>query len=311
MMQIPMVDLKKQYASILEEMTKALDEVIASSTYIFGPSVALFEEAFALFCDAKHCISNGTDARTLALVGLEIRPRDEVVTTPHTFGATVEAICRVGARPVLVDIEPERYTIGVERIEAVLSPQTKAILSLHIYGHPADMIPIQALAEHHGLRVTEDCAQAHGAFYEGKSVGGLGDVGCFSFYPGKNIGALGDAGGIVTDDDALADLPQIKLPTESTSRYVYHLFVVKTDSRDAQQEALARAGITSSVYYPFFLHLTPAYSDLGYGVCDLLSTRWPAEKSSSSPCSLSYRTTRSTRRGRARQPGSASQPECG
>lgn len=271
MMQIPMVDLKAQYASIREEMTEAFDKVIVSFTYILGLAVASFEEPFASFYDAKHCVgvSNGTDALMLALMGLEIGSRDEVVTTPYTFGATVEVICRVGARPVLVDIEPERYTIDVERIKAALSPRTKAILSVHIYGHPVDMAPIQALAEHHGLRVIEDCAQAHGAFYEGKTVGGLGDVGCFSFYPGKNPDALSDAGGIVTDDDDLADLPQIKLPTESTSRYRYHLFVVGTDGRDALQEALARAGIASSVQYPSPLHLTPAYSDLGYGACDL------------------------------------------
>ena len=206
-MNILAVDLKIQHATLKPEIDRAIQGVIDSASFVLGPGVEAFEEAFAAYHGVRHCVgvSNGTDALTLSLLAAGVEPGDEVITTPQTFGATLEAICHVGARPVLVDIDPVHYTLDPSGIEAVLTERTRAILPVHIYGHPVDMEPVMALARSHGLKVIEDCAQAHGARYRGQIVGTIGDAGCFSFYPGKNLGAYGDAGGVVTDDDDIAD----------------------------------------------------------------------------------------------------------
>ena len=204
--QVPMNDLQLQYRQLQPEMDAALAEVMENCSFILGPQVAAFEEAFADYNDVRNCVgvSNGTDALKLALWALDIGSGDEVITTPHTFGATTEAICEVGATPVFVDIEPAYYTIDVTQIEARITERTCAVVPVHIYGHPADMDPLLALAAARGLAVVEDAAQAHGARYRERLAGSMGRAGCFSFYPGKNLGAYGDAGGLITDDDELA-----------------------------------------------------------------------------------------------------------
>jgi dTDP-4-amino-4,6-dideoxygalactose transaminase len=205
-MKIPLVDLKAQYEGIREEIDAAIQEVIATSAFIGGPYVRAFEEAFARFCEVKHCIGvgNGTDALFISLKSLGIGIGDEVITAANSFIATSEAITATGAQVVFCDINPKTYNIDVSQIEAKITPQTKAIIPIHLYGQPADMGPILELAHRYGLKIVEDAAQAHGACYKGQKVGSLGDVACFSFYPGKNLGAYGDGGAIVTNDDELA-----------------------------------------------------------------------------------------------------------
>lgn len=204
---VPMNDLKVQYQQIKAEMDAALAEVIDSCAFILGPRVQAFEQAYAAYCGTGHCIgvSNGTDALKLALVALDIGPGDEVITAPHTFGATVEAILQVGARPVFADILADTYTVDPEQVAARITDRTRAILPVHLYGQMADMDALGDLARRHGLRLVEDAAQAHGARYRGRRAGSCGDVACFSFYPGKNLGAYGDAGGLTTGDAALAE----------------------------------------------------------------------------------------------------------
>jgi len=205
-MTIQFVDLQSQYATIKEEIDRVISDVIAKSAFIGGSYVQSFEAGFAGFCNAKYCIGvgNGTDALFIALKTLGIGAGDEVVTVANSFIATSEAITQTGARVVFVDIDPKTYNIDTNKIEAKITSRTKAIIPVHLYGQPADMDPIIALAKKHSLRIIEDAAQAHGAAYKGKTIGSLGDMACFSFYPGKNLGAYGDAGAIVTSDDALA-----------------------------------------------------------------------------------------------------------
>jgi len=203
--EVPITDLKLQYGMIKEEIDSAISGVIDSCTFILGPAVASFEARYAEYCGVSHCVgvSNGTDALSLTLKALDIGPGDEVITTPHTFGATIEAICEVGAIPVLVDIEEDLYTLDVEQVAACVSTRTRAVIPVHMYGQTADMDPILALAAEHGFHVVEDAAQAQGAGYKGRRAGSMGSAGCFSFYPGKNLGAYGDAGGITCSDDKL------------------------------------------------------------------------------------------------------------
>lgn len=205
-MEVPFVDLKAQYESIKGEIDKVISDVITGSAFIGGPFVRGFEQSFAGFCGAKHCIGvgNGTDAIFLALKGMGIGPGDEVITAANTFIATAEAITMSGARVVFVDIDPHTFNIDPGKIEGKISKHTKAIIPVHLYGQPADLDPILTMARKYGLRVIEDAAQAHGAVYRGGKVGAIGDAGCFSFYPGKNLGAYGDAGAVVTNDDELA-----------------------------------------------------------------------------------------------------------
>jgi dTDP-4-amino-4,6-dideoxygalactose transaminase len=205
-MQIPLVNVKAQYERIKDEIDTAMQEVISTSAFIGGPYVKAFEEAFATLCGVKHCVGvgNGTDALFIALKSLGIGPGDEVITAANSFIATSEAITMTKARVVFCDINPRTYNLDVDQLEAKITPQTKAIIPVHLYGQPADMDPILERARQYGLKVVEDAAQAHGARYKGRQIGSLGDAACFSFYPGKNLGAYGDGGAIVTDDDELA-----------------------------------------------------------------------------------------------------------
>jgi dTDP-4-amino-4,6-dideoxygalactose transaminase len=203
---IPIIDLKSQYASIEEEIQRAIAKVLQSSQFILGEEVQKFEEEFSSYVGGKYgvAVNSGTSALHLALLSAGIGPGDEVITVPSTFVATAAAIVYAGARPVFVDVDPQTLTLDPSLLESAINPKTKAILPVHLYGHPADMKPILEIATKHDLIVIEDTAQAHGAEYQGKRVGSLGTYGCFSFYPSKNLGAYGEAGMVVTNDSDAA-----------------------------------------------------------------------------------------------------------
>jgi dTDP-4-amino-4,6-dideoxygalactose transaminase len=198
---IPFVDLKAQYHSIKPEIDAAIAGVLESSQFVLGPEVTAFEAEFAAYGGVKHAIgvNSGTSALHLALLAAGIGPGDEVITVTFTFVATAAAIGYTGATPVFVDIDPRSFTMDVSQIERAITPRTKAILPVHLYGQMADMDPILEIARRHNLLVIEDAAQAHGAEYKGRAAGSLGDMGCFSFYPGKNLGAYGEGGMVVTN----------------------------------------------------------------------------------------------------------------
>lgn len=213
-MPIPVFDLTRQYATLEAEIQAALHQTLARGRYILGEEVAAFEQEFSAACGAAHAIGvgSGTDALLLALRACDIGPGAEVITVAHTAVATVAAIELAGARPVLVDIDPRRYTLDPALVEAAITPRTRAIIPVHLYGCPADLAPILEIAARRGLRVIEDCAQAHGARYRERPVGSWGDIAAFSFYPTKNLGAYGDGGAVVTRDAALA--AQVRLLRE-------------------------------------------------------------------------------------------------
>jgi len=204
---VPFMDLRTQYELIEEEILAGLQQVCESSRFALGPSVEAFEQDFARYCEAGGCVAvnSGTSALHLAMRCLDIGPGDEVITVPMTFVATAWAISYVGATPVFVDIDPVTRTMDPTQLVAAITPRTKAILPVHLYGQPADMDAILDVADAHHLPVVEDAAQAHGATYRGQRVGSLGRIGCFSFYPGKNLGAYGEGGALVTSDAEIAD----------------------------------------------------------------------------------------------------------
>jgi dTDP-4-amino-4,6-dideoxygalactose transaminase len=204
---IPFVDLQAQYQNIKADVDAAVARVMARGDFILGEDVQLFEQEFAAFCKSPHCVAlaNGTEALQLALLACGVGPGDEVITTSHTFIASVLAITQAGARPVLVDCEPRFGTIDLDQVESVVTPRTKALLPVHLYGQPADMDPLLEIAQRHNLTVIEDACQAHGADYKGRRCGTLGDIAAFSFYPGKNLGACGDGGAITTTRPQLAE----------------------------------------------------------------------------------------------------------
>jgi len=204
---IPVCDLKEQYRGLREQMMRAVDEVFSSGHFINGPNVKALEAEVAAYVGAPHAVAlnSGTDALHIALRALDIGPGDEVITTPFTFVATTEAIGIVGATPVFVDIDPRTYNLDVAQIEAAITPRTRAILPVHLYGCPAPMDEIAAIARRAHLAVVEDCAQSIGAKIDGRFTGTYGQFGCFSFFPSKNLGAYGDGGMLVTADEALAE----------------------------------------------------------------------------------------------------------
>ena len=203
---IPFLDLKAQYREIKPEIDVAIARVLDDAQFVLGPEVMAFEERFASYCNVKHCIAlnSGTSALHLALLAAGIGPGDEVITVSMTFVATAAAILYCGATPVFIDVDPDTWTMDPSLIEGVITPQTKAILPVHLHGLMADMDPIIEIARRHELVVIEDAAQSHGAEYKGRRAGSIGDVGCFSFYPGKNLGAYGEAGAIVSKNPELA-----------------------------------------------------------------------------------------------------------
>ncbi|MFA6030810.1 MAG: DegT/DnrJ/EryC1/StrS family aminotransferase [Elusimicrobiota bacterium] len=204
---VPLMDFKQQYSDLREELLAAATRVMDSGMVINGPEVKAFETEFAAAMGAPHCVgcSNGTDAIELALKACGVGPGDEVAVPAFTFIATATAVSSIGAKPVFIDIEPRNFTIDPAALERALTPRMKAVVPVHLFGFPADMDAVLAVARKGGLRVVEDCAQAHGCLYKGKPVGTMGDIGTFSFYPSKNMGALGDAGAVVTRDAKLAE----------------------------------------------------------------------------------------------------------
>jgi len=324
-MKIPFVDLHAQYLSIKSEIDSVIAQVIAESAYIRGPHVDAFEQAWARTLGVKRCVScaNGTDAIYIALRGLRVKPGDEVITSAHSWISTSETITQAGGRIVFCDTDAETFTIDPEDVQRKITPATVGIIPVHLYGQPADMDPIMAIAKRHNLWVIEDCAQAHLATYKGQYVGTFGDAATFSFYPGKNLGAYGDAGCIVTNDDRLADwmstfarhggkgdhimeginsrmdglqaailnakLPHLPAWTEARRRvaacydedlpdvgdvitpkigsdrdHVYHLYVIRTENRDALKKYLAQAGISTVLNYSKALPFYPGYIYLGH-----------------------------------------------
>lgn len=240
-MKLPFVDLKLQYNAMKEEVRKEIDEVLNNTEFILGHKVKNFEDRFADYCSKKYtvCVNSGTSALHLALVAEGIKQGDEVITVPNTFIATAEAISYTGAKPVFVDIDKSTYNIDPAKIETVITKKTKAIVPVHLYGQPADMIPIKEIAEMHGIKIIEDCCQAHGAEYRGKRVP-FAEIGCFSFYPAKNLGAYGEGGAIVTDDDELAE--KIRMLRDHGQRKKYcHKYVGYNYRMDGFQGAVLNA----------------------------------------------------------------------
>jgi dTDP-4-amino-4,6-dideoxygalactose transaminase len=225
-MKVPLLDLKVEYAGLRDEILPALDRVCQNSTFVEGEEVVAFEREFADFCGTRYCValSSGTAALHLGLLALGVQPGDEVITTPNTFLATAEAITYCGARTVLVDIDPSTANINPKLIERAITPRTRAIVPVHLYGRPADMDAIRAVAARHNLRVIEDAAQAHAARYRHQRVGSLGQAAAFSFYPAKNLGAYGEGGALTTNDEAIAKFARAARSHGQTARYE-HEFV--------------------------------------------------------------------------------------
>lgn len=238
---IPLVDLKAQYLSIRAEIDAAIQRVLNHTHFILGEEVEAFEAAFAKYVGANGAVgvASGTAALFLALKACDVGPGDEVITTAHTFIATAEAISQTGARPVFVDIDPATYTLDPALVEQAITPRTKAILPVHLYGQPADMDPLLRVAQRHNLRVIEDAAQAHGAEYRGRRCGSIGDLACFSFYPGKNLGAYGDAGAVTGNDRSLLERVRKLRDHGRTTKYE-HEEIGFGERLDALQAAILR-----------------------------------------------------------------------
>jgi dTDP-4-amino-4,6-dideoxygalactose transaminase len=238
-MSIPLVDLKAQYRSIKSEIDAAMQDIMDNTAFIMGKALTDFEASFAEYAQSKHAIgvSSGTDALLLAMQAAGLDSGDEVITTAHTFIATVEPMFQLGIKPVFVDIDPKTYNIDPALIEAAITDKTKAIVPVHLYGQPANMTEIAAIAEKHNLFIIEDAAQAHGAEWEGRRVGSWSKATGFSFYPGKNLGAAGEAGGIITDDDAIAEKMRLLLNHGSETKY-RHTVIGYNNRMDGLQAAV-------------------------------------------------------------------------
>jgi dTDP-4-amino-4,6-dideoxygalactose transaminase len=238
---IPLVDLGRQHTKLKPELDAAIARVFESSDFILGFEARMFEQEFAALCGTAYAVAcgNGTDALELALWAVGVKPGDEVITVAHTFAATTEAIVRTGAVPRFIDVAPDTLLMDVDLIEAAITPLTKAIVPVHLYGSCVDMKPLMDLAHARGLKVVEDAAQAHGAILDGKRAGSFGDAGTFSFYPGKNLGAIGDAGAVVTSNPEVADLVARARDHGRTAKYE-HGFVGRNSRMDGLQAAVLR-----------------------------------------------------------------------
>ncbi len=241
LMNIPLVDLKIQYRSLAAEIQQAVQRAMERADFILGSEVSAFEEEFAAFCGAKYAVglATGTDALHLGLRACGIGPGDEVITAPNSFIATAAAITFSGATPVFADIDPRTFNLDPVAVEQAITPRTRAIVPVHLYGQPADMDALQALARRYDLKIIEDACQAHGAEYKGQRVGSLGDVAAFSFYPGKNLGAYGDGGAAVTSDPQIAETLRM-LRNYGQSRKYHHDFLAFNSRLDNLQAAILR-----------------------------------------------------------------------
>lgn len=344
-MEVPFVDLKIQYQMIQDDVNSKLQDVMRRGDFVLGQDVNAFEGEFAAYCEVDYAVGvdSGYSALELILRAYDIGLEDEVITAANTFIATALAITNTGAKPVLVDVDPATFNLDPTRLEAAITPATRAIMPVYLYGQTADMDPIMQIASQYGLRVIEDAAQAHGARYKGRRAGSLGDAAAFSFYPGKNLGAYGDGGAVVTDDaalaervrmlrnlgmhvkyhheikgfnhrldtmqaavlrvklghldnwnaarrqvarqydDRLADLPVVTPFTADWAEHIYHLYVIRTENRDALQNYLKQAGIASGLHYPIPIHLQPAYQELDYQEGDFPITEQYAKEILSLP----------------------------
>jgi dTDP-4-amino-4,6-dideoxygalactose transaminase len=342
---VPFIRLDAAHPEVFAELLEVVERVGRNAAFTLGPEVENFERSFAAYCETEHAvgISSGTQALELALRGLGIGPGDEVIVPTYTFIATAEAVSTVGATPRLVDVDPETAVITAEIVESAITPNTRAVIPVHLFGRPVDMDPIVELCRQRGIAVIEDACQAHGARYKGRRVGSLGDAGCFSFYPTKNLGGWGDGGALVTSDpelnakvrllrshgegtrnhhelvtgthrlDALqAAILEVKLrhldewnegrriaaasysaalvdsslilpePAADDCENVFHLYVVRSQERDALRSQLDERGVASGIHYPTPVHLQPAYADLGLTAGSLPV----AERLASECCSL-------------------------
>jgi len=239
-MQIPLVDLQAQYRTIKQDVLSAIEETLESMQLFLGPQTQAFERDFATYCDCRYGVgvATGTDALALALRACDIGDGDEVITVANTFIATVEAIALVGATAVFVDIDPETYTLDWQQLGSVLTSRTRAIIPVHLYGHPVEMQPVLEFARAHELLVIEDASQAHGATYQGKRVGSFGDIGCFSLYYSKNLGAYGEAGICVTNNEILADKLRMLRDHGSRERYRHEILGVNARPDEIQAAVL-------------------------------------------------------------------------
>ncbi len=236
---IPVLDLKAQYETLEAEIDAAVKRVLVSTEFVLGPEVRQLEQKVAAYCECKFGVgvASGTDALRLAFAALGLGPGDEVITTPFTFIATANTISHCGATPVFVDIDPRTFNLDPNLVQAAITPRTKALVPVHLYGHPAELDAIMQLAADHGLYVVEDCAQAIGARYRGKRVGSFGHIGCLSFYPTKNLGAYGDGGMAVTNDAALAE--KVDVLRRQGGKQKYHAQTLGFNSRlDSLQAAI-------------------------------------------------------------------------
>lgn len=344
-MKVPFVDLQAQHQPIREELMQAMMSVIDRTNFILGDEVTHFEREFAEYCGVQHAIGvdNGLSGLKLALDAYGIGEGDEVIVPANTFIATAAAVSFVNARPVLVDIAPDTYAIDPDLIEKAITPRTKAIIPVHLYGIMADMDRILEIAKKHNLIVIEDACQAHGAYYKGKRAGSMGHAAAFSFYPAKNLGAAGDGGAVVTNDPEIADKIKVLRNCGSKVKYehvaapynhrldtlhaailriklrhldkwnemrrsraallnealrdsgvitptapedtvpVWHLYVIRTEQREALRAYLTEQGIGVAMHYPIPIHLQAYYADLGYKEGDFPVTEQYAKQILSLP----------------------------
>jgi len=238
-MQVPLLDLKAQYATIKDEIKAAINEVLESQYFIMGPKVQKFEEEITKYCNVQHAVgvASGSDALLLALMAIDVGHGDEVITTPYTFFATAGSISRLGTKPVFVDIDAKTYNINPELIAEKITDKTKAIIPVHLYGQCADMDPILEIGKKYNLCIIEDAAQAIGAEYKGKKAGSMGDIGCLSFFPSKNLGGYGDGGMVITNNAELAEKIRV-LRTHGAKPKYYHSLIGVNSRLDALQAAV-------------------------------------------------------------------------
>ena len=325
---VPFVRLDNGDPALMEELMATVADVAAKSAFTLGAPVEAFESEFAAWCGSRFAVgvSSGTAALELALRALEIGPGDEVIVPTNSFIATAEAVSAVGATPRLVDVDEETSLLTAATVEAAITPATRCVIPVHLYGRTVEMEALAALCDERGIYLIEDACQAHGSVYQGKRAGSIGDVGCFSFYPTKNLGAWGDGGALVTDDPAIAErvrllrshgegarhhhempartdrldglqaaILSVKLrhldeanqrrreagaalsaalagtsvltpaPVAADGDHVYHLYVVRSESRDELRAHLDAEGVAAAIHYPTPIHLQPAYADLGQG----------------------------------------------
>jgi dTDP-4-amino-4,6-dideoxygalactose transaminase len=296
-MNVPLLDLRAQYATIKAEMDAAIHRVLDSARFIGGPEVSGLEEEVARYSRSPHAVAcaSGTDALLLSLKALGVGPGDEVVTCAYSFFASAGVVVNAGATPVFIDIDPATYNLDAHRLEAAITPSTKAVIAVHLYGQCCDLGAVKAVCEKKKVWLIEDAAQAIGAEWEGRRAGSVGDLGCFSFFPSKNLGGAGDGGMVVAQDaailrvklkhldrwsekralnaalyDQLLEGSRIGRPfRDARARHIFNQYVVRVPNRDAVRTRMTDRGIGTEVYYPVPLHLQQCFAMLGHQPGDM------------------------------------------